>query len=99
MSLSISQKAIAEFCRRHRISRLSPFGSALRHDFGPNSDVDVLVEFEPGHVPDFFRLYEIEQELSALFDGHPVDLVTFHALNHHLRDEVLASSRIQYGSS
>lgn len=98
MKMSLPTNVIADFCRRHQVRRLALFGSALRDDFRPDSDIDVLVEFEPGHVPDFFRLYDIEQELSALFDGRPVDLVTYRALNIHLRDEVLASAQVQYES-
>ncbi len=96
MSIQIPNEKLEAFCQRHHIRRLALFGSALREDFGPESDVDVLVEFEPGHVPDFFRLYDIEQELSALFGGRPVDLVTYRALNPHLREPVLASAQVQY---
>lgn len=95
-NLMLPQEIIADFCRRHHIRRLALFGSVLPDDFGPESDVEVLVEFEPGCVPSFFQLYEIEQELSALVGGRPVDLVTYHALNVHLRDEVLASAQGQY---
>jgi predicted nucleotidyltransferase len=98
MKVTIPREAIAEFCQRHHIRRLALFGSVLRDDFDPDSDIDVLVEFEPGRVPDFFRLYDIEQELSALFGGHPVDLVTYRALNRHLRSSVLASAQVQYES-
>jgi predicted nucleotidyltransferase len=94
--LHLDRERIAEFCRRQRIRCLALFGSVLRDDFGPESDVDVLVEFEPGHVPDFFRLYTVEQELSALFGGRSVDIVTYRALNRHLREPVLASAQVQY---
>ena len=73
-AISIDQASLAELCRRHHIRRLSLFGSVLRPDFGPESDVDVLVEFEPDHVPGFLALYGIEAELSSLLDGRPVDL-------------------------
>jgi predicted nucleotidyltransferase len=96
VTIEIPSGKLEAFCQRHHIRRLALFGSALREDFGPESDVDVLVEFEPGHVPDFFRLYDIEQELSALFGGRPVDLVTYRALNRHLRGPVLASAQVQY---
>jgi predicted nucleotidyltransferase len=98
MAVNISGEQIAAFCQRHHIRRLALFGSVLREDFSPDSDVDVLVEFEPGHVPDFFRLYDIEQELSALFGGRSVDIVTYRALNRHLREPVLASAQVQYDS-
>jgi predicted nucleotidyltransferase len=96
MTVDVSGDQIAVFCQRHHIRRLALFGSVLREDFTPDSDVDVLVEFEPGHVPDFFRLYDIEQELSALFGGRSVDIVTYRALNRHLREPVLASAQVQY---
>ena len=96
INLQVSNEAIAKFCRRHHIRRLALFGSVLRDDFRPDSDIDVLVDFEPGHVPDFFRLYDMEQELSALFGGHLVDLVTYNALNYRLRASVLASAQVQY---
>ncbi len=66
---------IAEFCRRNHISRLALFGSVLRDDFGPDSDVDVLVDFEEGHVPGFFGLSRMERELTSII-GRPVDLRT-----------------------
>ncbi|MBA3425649.1 MAG: nucleotidyltransferase domain-containing protein, partial [Rubrobacter sp.] len=67
--IAVSPDELADFCRCHHIRKLSFFGSVLRKDFGPESDVDVLVEFEPGHVPGFIRLFEIEQEFSSLIGG------------------------------
>jgi predicted nucleotidyltransferase len=87
---------IADFCRRSHIRRLSLFGSALRDDFGPDSDVDVLVEFEPGHVPGFFRLFDMEEELSAIFGGRKVELRTPQDLSRYFRDEVVAQAEVQY---
>ena len=86
---------IAEFCRRHHIRRLSLFGSILRDDFRPDSDVDVLVEFEADHVPGFFGLFDLQEELSALF-GRRVDLRTPEDLSRYFRDEVLARAEVQY---
>jgi predicted nucleotidyltransferase len=94
--IAISPDQLAEFCRRHHILRLSFFGSALREDFSPESDVDVLVEFEPGYVPGFIRLFEIEQEFSGLIGGAKPDFVTFKALNHRIQDGVPAEAEIQY---
>ncbi len=90
------REKIAEFCERHRIRRLSLFGSVLREDFGPGSDIDVLVEFEPGHVPGFFRLFDLEEELSGLFGGRKVDLRTPQDLSQYFRDEVVARAKVQY---
>ena len=94
--LQPSRDQIAEFCERYHIRKLSLFGSMLREDFGPGSDVDVLVEFEPGHVPGFFRLFDLEEELSRLFGGRKVDLRTPQDLSQYLRDEVLAGAEVQY---
>ncbi len=63
---------------------------------GPESDIDVLVEFEPGHVPSFFRLFDLETELSALFGGRKVDLRTPEDLSRYLRDEVMAEAEVAY---
>lgn len=76
-------------------SRNSLFGSVLRDDFGPDSDVDVLVEFEEGHTPGFFGLARMQQELSGLF-GREVDLRTPQDLSRYFRDEVTGSAAVQY---
>ena len=93
----LDKEKVADFCRRNHIRKLSLFGSVLRDDFGPESDVDVLVEFEAGHVPGFFRLFDMEEELSSLLGGRKVDLRTPEDLSRYFRDEVLAQSRVQYG--
>ena len=92
----IPQDRLTGFCRRHHIRKLSLFGSVLRDDFGPDSDVDVLVEFEPDHVPGFFGLFDMEEELSSILDGRKVDLRTPQDLSRYFRDEVLASAEVQY---
>jgi predicted nucleotidyltransferase len=93
--LVIDRAAVMAFCQRHRIARLALFGSALRDDFGPESDVDVLVEFEPGHVPglDFVTM---ERELSGLLQGRRVDLVTPKFLNVRIREQVLREAEPLY---
>jgi len=96
---SVLQKdEIGGFCRRHHIRRLSLFGSILRDDFGPDSDIDVLVEFEPGHVPGFFGLYDMEQELSAIAGGRKVDLRTAEDLSRYFRDDVVAHAEVHYAA-
>jgi predicted nucleotidyltransferase len=95
-SLTINRNKITDFCERHHIQRLAIYGSALRGDFGPQSDVDVLVEFLPGHVPGFFRLFEMEEELSALFGERKVDMRTPEDLSRYFRDDVVASAEVQY---
>jgi predicted nucleotidyltransferase len=93
--IPIDHEALANFCQRHHIKRLAFFGSVLRDDFGPESDVDVLYEFEPGHVPGY-RLVEIVEELSTLLGGRAVDMVSFDYINPHLRTHILAEAAIQY---
>jgi predicted nucleotidyltransferase len=94
--LSIPQDKIADFCRRHHVRKLSLFGSVLRDDFGPNSDVDVLVEFEPGHVPGLIRLAGMEFELSEILGGRRVDMNTPQCLSRYFRDQVQAEAQVQY---
>lgn len=94
--LAIDKERIAEFFRRHDIERLAIFGSALRADFAPDSDIDVLVDFLPGHVPGFFRLFDMEEELSIIFGGRKVDLRTPEDLRRYFRDKVVAEARVQY---
>lgn len=93
--IPIPQDEIATFCRRHHIRRLALFGSVLREDFAPDSDVDVLVEFEPGHTPGLFALAGMELELSRLFNRR-VDLRTPQDLSPYFRNEVVAAAQVQY---
>ena len=94
--ISIDHDQLAELCRRHRIRKLALFGSVLRDDFRPDSDVDVLLEFVPGQEPGFIRLACIEDELTALLGGHRPDLVNAKYLNRRLRDRVLPDVEVQY---
>src|SRR5690242_14671650 len=84
--VDVPRSAIAEFCRRHHIRRLAFFGSILRDDFRPDSDVDVLVEFEPGHTPGL-AFFEMEEELSRIL-GRTVDLNTRGFLSPLFRDRI-----------
>ena len=94
--LSIDQGAIAEFCDQHHVRRLALFGSILRSDFGPESDVDLLVEFEPGHIPGF-GFIGLQDELSRLL-GRRVDLNTPQSLSNYFRDKVLAEAEVIYAA-
>lgn len=94
----VPRKEIREFCSRNHIARLSLFGSVLTSNFGPESDIDVLVEFEPGRSPGFLRLAALEAELSDLFGGQKVDLRTPQELSRYFRDEVIASAEVQYAA-
>jgi len=96
--IDVSREEIAEFCQRHYIRQLALFGSILRDDFGPDSDVDVLVEFEPGSTPSFFRLFEMQDELSAFFGGRKVDLRTKEDLSRYFREQVVATAVVQYAA-
>ena len=96
-AISIPKKELPAFCRRHHIRRLALFGSVLRDDFGPDSDVDVLVEFEPGHTPGL-AFFAIQRELSELF-GRNVDLNTPGCLSRYFRDEVLAEAEVEYDAA
>jgi hypothetical protein len=87
---------IAEFCRRHHIRRLAVFGSALRSDFNETSDIDILVEFEPDHIPSLLGMARMERELSALFGGRNVDLRTPEDLSRYFRQDVLNEAEVQY---
>jgi hypothetical protein len=89
---------LTAFCRRHKIKRLSLFGSVLRSDFRPDSDVDVLVEFAPGSKPGFLGLQEMEAELSALFGGRRIDLRTAEDLSRYFRARVIKEAEVRYAA-
>ena len=95
--IELDPEQIAEFCRKHQIRRLSLFGSVLREDFRPDSDVDMLVEFQPGASLSLFRIVSIEIELSDLI-GRKVDLRLPEELSRYFRDEVLAEAVVQYAA-
>lgn len=94
--IEINRERLAGFCRRNHIRRLALFGSVLRDDFGPDSDVDVLVEFEPGRVPGL-RFFALERELSEIL-GRKVDLNTPNFISPYFRDRVLAEAETQYAA-
>lgn len=97
LGLTIPAERIAEFCRRHRIRRLALFGSILRDDYRPGSDVDVLVEFEPGATPGF-GFIGLQDELSEIL-GKQVDLNTPQCLSRYFVDEVLEQARVLYDAA
>ena len=94
-NLRISQGKLAEFCKRNHILKLSLFGSAIRDDLSPDSDLDVLVEFEPARIPGLIKLAGMEIELSEIF-GRKVDLRTAEDLSKYFREEVVKSAEVQY---
>jgi hypothetical protein len=93
----LGEAKVASFCRKHHIRKLSLFGSVLREDFGPTSDVDVLVELADGDVPGF-EFIRIQEELSTLLGGRRVDLLTSRALSPFLREKILQSAETRYGA-
>jgi predicted nucleotidyltransferase len=96
IKVDLPKNEIAVFCRRHHIRRLAVFGSVLREDFRPDSDLDVLVEFEPGHTPGLIGLAGMELEFSALVGGRKVDINTPLCLSAYFRDEVMAEAEQLY---
>ena len=94
-NIDLSSKKIAEFCRRNHISKLSVFGSFLRDDYNEDSDIDILVEFFPDHIPGLIRLAGMENELSAVL-GRKVDMRTAEDLSRYFRNEVLESAEVKY---
>jgi predicted nucleotidyltransferase len=95
--IQIDRKKIAEFCHRHHVRKLSLFGSVLRDDFGPDSDVDVLVEFETGCVPGLSFL-SMEEELSKIL-GRKADLNTSGFLSPYFREQVLSEAEVHYAAA
>ena len=96
--ISIPKDRITEFCVRNRVRRLSLFGSVLREDFGPDSDVDILVEFEPGARIGLIRLSGLEIELGKIV-GRKVDLNTPGFLSKYYRDQILTEADVQYDAA
>ena len=94
--IPISKPALAAFCRQHGIRRLAIFGSALREDFGPDSDIDLLVEFELDRIPGLLGIVGMEMELSELFSGRKVDIRTPEDLSRYFRQDVLDTAEVQY---
>ncbi|MEI6428199.1 MAG: nucleotidyltransferase family protein [Pseudanabaena sp. ELA607] len=95
LPVSIPKETIAKFCQRHHIRKLSLFGSVLRNDFTDKSDVDFLVDFDPKHIPGYFRLTGMELELSEII-GRKADLRTPNELSHYFRQQVLQEALVQY---
>jgi len=96
VQIELPKEQIASFCRERHIRRLAIFGSALRPDFRPDSDIDLLVEFEPDHIPGLFGIARMERELSALCGGRKVDLRTPEDLSRYFRQRVVEEAEVQY---
>jgi len=96
--LPLDEEALAQLCRRCGIRRLSLFGSVMKGTARPDSDVDLLVEFEPGAVPGLLGIAAIEDELSALLGGRRVDLRTSQELSRHFRQQVERTAEVQFAA-
>lgn len=99
LQIDLPKEQIEQFCQRHYIRKLSLFGSVLRDDFRPDSDIDFLVEFEPGKTPSFFKIVSMEMELSEMLDGRKIDLRTPNELSVYFRDKILTEAMVQYDSN
>ncbi len=97
--LRVDRERLEAFCRKHAIRRLAFFGSVLRDDFGSESDIDVLVEFDRGRTPGFFRLFDMEDELSELVGGRRVDMRTPEDLSPYFREEVFRTAQLVYDAA
>ncbi len=99
LPIKIESAKLAQFCQLHHIRKLSLFGSVLRDDFSPDSDIDFLVEFEPGKTPGFLKIARMERELSTMLWGRKIDLRTPEELSIYFRDRVIAEALVQYDSN
>lgn len=95
-NIEIPIPQIKQLCHKYHINKFALFGSVLREDFTSNSDIDVLVEFQPEHTPGFIKLHQIQEEISQLFDGRKIDLVTPKFLNYQIKDKILAEMEVYY---
>jgi len=97
LPIQVDADQIAGFCKRHHITKLAFFGSVLTDRFGPESDVDVLIEFHPDHIPGLFALVGMEEEFTELL-GRKVDMRTPRDLSRYFRDEVIRTALVQYAA-
>ncbi|PKL46722.1 MAG: nucleotidyltransferase [Planctomycetes bacterium HGW-Planctomycetes-1] len=93
----IPQSRLADFCKKNHIKKLFVFGSALGGHLMPESDIDLLVEFDPKHIPGLFSIVRMEMELTEML-GRKADLRTFEDLSPYFRDEVVKNAELQYQS-
>ena len=97
LPISIDKDQLRRFCEKHHLTKLALFGSILTEDFAPESDVDVLFEYDPEHVPTLFDLAGMERELSEIFN-RKADMRTAKDLSRHFRDEVVRTAFVQYAA-
>ena len=97
--IKIPKKDLIKYCKKRHIKKMALFGSLLNKNFSTNSDIDILVEFEKEHIPSLFNLVKMEDELSAYFMGHKVDLRTPNDLSKYFRNRVINNSVVLYAGS
>ena len=95
-NIEIPTRKIKLLCQKYHITIFALFGSVLRDDFNHDSDIDVLVEFNPDHIPGFFKFHQIQEEISQLFNNRKIDLVTPKFLNYQIKDKILAEMKVFY---
>lgn len=95
-NLPLDEATLCRFCEQHGIRRLALFGSQAKGTARPDSDIDLLVEFEPEHTPGLLGMANLELEMTALLDGKKVDMRTPSDLSRHFRDDVLRTALVQY---
>ena len=95
-NIEIPIEKIKSLCQKYHINKFALFGSVLRDDFHPDSDIDVLVEFNPEYIPGFIKLHQIQEEMSQIFNGKKIDLVTPKFLNYQIKDKILAEMEVYY---
>jgi len=93
---NLDESTLARFCEQHHILRLALYGSQLKGTAGPDSDIDLLVEFDPEHIPGLLGIAGMELELSRMLGGRKVDLRTAADLSRYFRDEVVRTAEVQY---
>jgi predicted nucleotidyltransferase len=98
LPVDVPRDKISDFCRTHHVRKLSFFGSVLRTDFRPDSDIDVLVEFEPNHTPGYLGMVRLQRELSEMLGGRKVDLRTPRELSKYFRQDVINAAAVQYAA-
>ena len=97
LAIRLEKSEIETFCRKHHLTKLALFGSVLTERFGPDSDIDILFEFHPDHVPTLFDVAAMEEELSQIL-GRKTDMRTPRDLSRHFRDEVVRTALVQYAA-
>jgi len=97
--VKIPKNKLMAYCKKNHIKKLAFFGSLLGDDFNPESDIDILIEFEEEYIPGLFDLVRMEEELSTLFNGQKVDLRTPNDLSRYFRNKVISNAEIIYAGN